>query len=188
MTMRTETMPETDAVALLMHQHEQIRGLLDEVGGGKGQERAGAFERLCRLLAVHEAAEEQIVHPVARRSLKNGPKVINARLAEELELKKMLQALEVLGVSARGFAVLFGEFREAVVAHVDREERAEFPELRRHSSAERRVMCTAIRAVEATAPTHPHPGMETTAKSMLIGPFVSVADRTQDLARRAMSR
>lgn len=188
MTTRTETMPETDAIALLIHQHEQIRGLLDEVGQGKGKERAGAFARLCRLLAVHETAEEQIVHPVARRSLKNGRKVINARLAEENEVKKMLQGLEVMGASAQGFDVLFDEFRKALVAHVDREERQEFPELRRHSSAERRVMCTAIKAVEATAPTHPHPGMETATKNMFIGPFVSVADRTQDLVRMAMSR
>src|SRR4051794_27547349 len=93
MTMRPETMPETDAIELLMHQHEQIRGLLDEVEQGMGEERAGAFARLCRLFAVHETAEEQIVQPVARRSVKNGRKVVNARLAEENEVKKTLRAL-----------------------------------------------------------------------------------------------
>jgi hypothetical protein len=43
-------------------------------------------------------------------------------------------------------------------------------------------------ALEYATPTHPHPGMETATKNMLIGPFVSVADRTQDLVRMAMSR
>jgi hemerythrin superfamily protein len=188
MTTRPETVPETDAIELLIHQHEQIRGLLDEVGRTKGEKRVEAFERLRRLFAVHETAEEQIVHPMARRSLKNGRKVVNARLAEENEAKKMLRALEVMGPSAQAFDVLFAEFHKAVVEHDDHEEREEFPELRRHSSRERRVMSTAIRAVEATAPTHPHPGMETATKTMLVGPFASIADRTRDVVRRAMSR
>jgi hemerythrin superfamily protein len=66
-------MPEADAVELLMDQHEQIRGLLQEVDKAKGDRRVEAFGRLRRLLAVHETAEEEIVHPVARRSLQERP-------------------------------------------------------------------------------------------------------------------
>jgi hemerythrin superfamily protein len=188
MTKRPETMPEADAVELLIHQHEQIRSLLQEVDKTKGERRVEAFERLRRLLAVHETAEEEIVHPVVRRSLKNGHKVINARLEEENEGKKMLQALEKLGPSAQGFDALFAEFRKAVLEHAEHEEREEFPELRTHSSGERRVMSAAIKAAEATAPTHPHPGVETATKNMLVGPFASVADRTRDAVRKAMGR
>jgi hemerythrin superfamily protein len=188
MTKRPQMTPETDVVELLMHQHQQIRDLLHEVDGKKGEKRAEAFERLRRLLAVHETAEEEIVHPIARRSVKNGHKVINARLEEENEGKKMLQALEMMGPSAQGFDVLFAEFRKAVLEHAEREEREEFPELRRHSSGERRVMSAAIKAAEATAPTHPHPGVETATKNMLLGPFVSVADRTRDFVRMATGR
>jgi hemerythrin superfamily protein len=189
MTKRPETTPETDAIELLIHQHEQIRGLLQEVDEKKGDQRAEAFERLRRLLAVHETADEEVVHPMARRSLKNGHKVINARLKEENECKKMLKALEMMGPSAPGFDALFAEFRKAVLAHNEHEEREEFPELRTHSSRQqRRIMSTAIKAAEATAPTHPHPGVETATKNMLLGPFASVADRTRDLVRKAMSR
>ena len=188
MTKRLETISETDAVEFLTHQHEQIRGLLQEVDKTKGDRRVEAFERLRHLLAVHETAEEEIVHPVARRSLKNGHKVINARLQEENEGKKMLQALEKMGPSAQGFDALFAEFRKAVLEHAEREEREEFPELRAHSSGERRVMSAAIKAAEATAPTHPHPGVETATKNLLLGPFASVADRTRDVARKAMGR
>jgi hemerythrin superfamily protein len=188
MTKRVETMPEADAVELLLHQHEQIRGLLQEVDRTKGDRRVEAFERLRRLLAVHETAEEEIVHPVARRSLKNGHKVINARLEEENEGKKMLQALEKLGTSGQGFDALFAEFRKAVLEHAEREEREEFAELRTHSSGERRVMSAAIKAAEATAPTHPHPGVETATKNMLVGPFASVADRIRDVVGKAIGR
>jgi hemerythrin superfamily protein len=186
MTKRLETMPETDAVELLIHQHEEIRGLLQEVDKTKGDRRVEAFERLRRLLAVHETAEEEIVHPVARRSLKNGHRMIDARLEEENEGKKMLQALEKMGPSARGFDALFAEFRKAVLEHAEHEEREEFAELRTHSSGERRVMSAAIKVAEATAPTHPHPGVETATRNMLVGPFASVADRIRDVVRKAM--
>jgi hemerythrin superfamily protein len=188
MTKPPETASETDAVELLIHQHEQIRGLLQEVDEKKGEQRAEAFERLRRLFAVHETAEEEVVHPMARRSVKNGHKVVNARLEEENECKRMLRSLGVMGPSAPGFDVLFAEFRKAVLAHNEHEEREEFPELRTHRGGERRVMSTAIKAAEATAPTHPHPGMETATKNMLLGPFASVADRTRDVVRKAMSR
>jgi hemerythrin superfamily protein len=188
MAKRLETMPEADAVELLIHQHEQIRSLFQKVDKAKGDRRVEAFERLRRLLAVHETAEEEFVHPVARRSLKNGHKVIDARLEEENEGKKMLQALEKMGPSAQGFDALFAEFRKAVLEHAEREEREEFPELRTHSSGERRVMAAAIKAAEAAAPTHPHPGVETATKNMLVGPFASVADRIRDVVGKAMGR
>jgi magnesium-transporting ATPase (P-type) len=188
MTIRPETMPETDAVELLVRQHEEIRRLFEEVGERKGDARAEAFERLCRFLAVHETAEEEVVHPVARQSLKDGDRVIGARLEEENEAKRMLQALETMGPSAQGFDALFAELRKAVLQHAEREEREEFAELRTHSSQELRVMAVAIKAAEAVAPTHPHPGVETATKHMIVGPFAAVADRTRDVVRRAMGR
>jgi hemerythrin superfamily protein len=181
-------MPETDAVELLVHQHEEIRRLFQEVDKKKGAARAEAFERLSRFLAVHETAEEEVVHPVARRSIDNGDKMIDARLEEENEGKKMLQALEKMGPSAQGFDALFAEFRRAVLEHAEHEEREEFPELRTHSAAELKVMSAAIKAAEAIAPTHPHPGVETGTENVLAGPFAAVADRTKDVVRKAMGR
>jgi hemerythrin superfamily protein len=188
MTKRLDTMPKTDAVELLIHKHEEIRRLLQEVENKKGDKRAEAFQRLRRLLAVHETAEEEVVHPVARRSLENGAKVINARLEEENEGKKMLRALEEMGPSAQGFDALFAEFRKAVLEHAEHEEREEFAELRTQSAEELKVMSVAIKAAEATAPTHPHPGVETATKNLLLGPFAAVADRTRDIFRKAMGR
>ncbi|MGH3382113.1 MAG: hemerythrin domain-containing protein [Actinoallomurus sp.] len=188
MTKRAETMPETDAVELLIHQHEEIRNLLQEVEDKKGDRRAEAFERLRRLLAVHETAEEEVIHPVARRSLKNGERMIDARLKEENEGKKMLQALEKMGSSSQGFDALFPEFRKMVLEHAEHEEQEEFPELRTRSGQQLRVMAVAVKAAEATAPTHPHPGVETATMNMLLGPFAAVADRTRDVIRKAMGR
>lgn len=188
MSERPETMPENDAVDLLVHQHEEIRRLFDEVDRVRGDQRADAFSRLCRLLAVHETAEEEVVHPVARRSLPDGDRVIDARLEEENQSKRTLEALEKLGTSAEAFDALFAELRAAVLAHAEREEQEEFPELRMRSAAQLRVMAAAIKAAEAVAPTHPHPGVETTTENLLVGPFAAVADRTRDIVRKAVGR
>jgi hemerythrin superfamily protein len=188
MTRRSETRTEADAVDLLIHQHKEIRRLIQQVDDKTGEARAKAFERLRRLLAVHETAEEEVVHPVARRSLDNGDEVIDARLEEENESKKMLQALEKMGPSAPGFDALFAELRQAVLDHAEQEEREEFPELKALGTAEMRVMAAAIKAAEAMAPTHPHPGVETATQNLLAGPIAAVADRTRDVVRKAMSR
>jgi hypothetical protein len=49
-------------------------------------------------------------------------------------------------------------------------------------------MSAAIKAAEAIAPTHPHPGVETGTENVLAGPFAAVADRTKDVVRKAMGR
>jgi hemerythrin superfamily protein len=188
MTQRPETMPETDAVALLLRQHEEIRSLFREVETGRGQRRAEAFERLRRLLAVHETAEEQIVHPLARHSGPRGDRIVDARLEEEKRGKQMLRELERMGTSDPSFPPMFARFRAAVLEHAEREEREEFPQLRKRGHAELRGMAAAIKAAEAMAPTHPHPGVESATSNMLFGAFVSVADRMRDLVRRAARR
>jgi hypothetical protein len=50
-----------------MRQHGDIRNLFDEVEATGGEERRDAFRRPVRLPAVHETAEEEVVHPFARK-------------------------------------------------------------------------------------------------------------------------
>jgi hemerythrin superfamily protein len=188
MNRRPETMRETDAVDLLISQHEEIRRLLRKVDTSTGERRAEAFDRLRRLLAVHETAEEEIVHPLARHGIKHGDEVIRARLREEYRGKQMLRQLEKMGTSAPSFEPMFARFRAAVLEHAEREERAEFPALRERGDAELRGLAAAIKAAEAMAPTHPHPGVESATKNMLVGLFAAVADRTRDVMHRLLGR
>jgi hypothetical protein len=181
MTQRPQTMPETDAVGLLMRQHEEIRRLCQKVESNMGARRADAFDRLRRLLAAHETAEEQIVHPLVRRAVPDGDEIVDARLDEERRGKKMLRDLERMGPDDPSFTPMFARFRAAVLEHAEREEIEEFPALRRRGQAELRGLAAAIKAAEAMAPTHPHPGVESAVSNMLFGGFVSVADRIRDL-------
>ncbi|HEU5160848.1 MAG TPA: hemerythrin domain-containing protein [Streptosporangiaceae bacterium] len=189
MSERPESMPETDVIDLLLRQHAEIRRLFDEVAAADGAERTAAFDRLRRLLAVHETAEEEIVHPYARSTVKNGHKVVDARLAEENNAKQMLSKLEKMGTDDAGFAHLLGELRAAVLDHAQHEEEEEFPRIRQHATEEQlRGMAAAVKAAEAMAPTHPHPGVESVSANLLVGPFAAMMDRTRDVIRKAVGK
>ncbi|WP_199484880.1 hemerythrin domain-containing protein [Actinomadura craniellae] len=182
-------MTETDVVDLLRRQHEQVRELFFDVQDRTGTDRRDAFERLVRLLAVHETAEEEIVHPLARRALPDGAELVDARLAEERRAKELLAALDGMDTDDPAFIAGLKDLREAVVTHARAEEREEFPRIAAEfGEAERRALAAAVRLAEATAPTHPHPGSETPGRNLLLGPAASVIDRTRDLIRDAMGK
>ncbi|MEU4834842.1 hemerythrin domain-containing protein [Streptosporangium sp. NPDC023615] len=186
-----ELMGENDVVDLLVRQHAMIRDLFDEVEESPaGSRRAEeAFQRLVRLLAVHETAEEEIVHPYVRLVLDDGDEVVDDRLAEEREAKQLLADLERLGTGHPDFSGGLQVLRAAVLAHARAEERHEFSRLREHTGvAERRAMAAGVKAAEALAPTHPHPGTESALKNLLLGGPVALVDRTRDVIRQAMGR
>ncbi|WP_246082777.1 hemerythrin domain-containing protein [Nonomuraea diastatica] len=184
-----ETMDETDVIDLLQAQHGMIRDLFDEVEQAPADRREEAFSRLVRMLAVHETAEEEIVHPYARRTIDGGDAVVDDRLAEENEAKELLSRMDEAGPEAPDFMQNLAMLRAAVETHARSEERYEFLQLRAYTSpAERRSMAAGVKAAEAMAPTHPHPGTESAVKNVLVGTPVAMMDRVRDVVRRAMGR
>lgn len=185
-TQRPETMDEKDVIELLLRQHVEIRRLINEVGDAPADQRAEAFDRLRRFLAVHETAEEEIVHPIARRQGENLEQIVDTRLQEENEAKQVLQELERFGPDSIEFPALFSRLRQSVLTHAEHEEREEFPTLRESLDATRsQGMAAAVKAAEAMAPTHPHAGVESAAQNILVGPFAAMMDRTRDVLRKA---
>ncbi|WP_328816424.1 hemerythrin domain-containing protein [Nonomuraea cypriaca] len=182
-------MGEHDVIDLLVAQHGQIRDLFDEVEQAPPDKVAAAFERLTRMLSVHETAEEEIVHPYARRKLDNGPGVVSDRLAEENEAKRLLLDLHKAGVDDPRFWDRLGELRAAVSRHARGEERYEFARLRaRTTTVERRAMAAAVRTAEALAPVRPHPGTESATGNMLKGGPLALMDQARDMIRKALGR
>ncbi|MFF8017883.1 hemerythrin domain-containing protein [Streptomyces sp. NPDC007929] len=179
---------DDDVVALLMRQHGDIRNLFDEVEATKGEERRDAFRRLVRLLAVHETAEEEVVHPFARKRLPGGERVVEERLAEEKAAKETLSALDDLDTDDPKFMPQLLKLRKDVQEHARAEERYEFTHIRRSTdTTELAALAKAIKAAEAMAPTRPHPGVESGAKNMALGPVAALMDRTKDAVRKALS-
>ncbi|GAA4658610.1 hemerythrin domain-containing protein [Streptomyces youssoufiensis] len=180
---------DTDVVSLLMRQHGDIRNLFDEVEASTGEDRKDAFRRLVRLLAVHETAEEEVVHPFARRAFPGAEEVVDERLAEEHKAKESLAALEDLDTEDPGFLPRLRVLRESVQTHARAEERYEFTHIRRSADTARLAsMAKGVKAAEAMAPTRPHPGVESRAANMALGPVAALMDRTKDAVRKAMGK
>jgi hemerythrin superfamily protein len=179
-----------DVVTLLMLQHRHIRDLFAEVENAADTDaRTDAFRGLVRLLAVHETAEEEVVHPSARSAFGEGERVVDDRLAEERAAKEKLSRLDDMSTDDPGFMPLFREVRADVLQHAASEEQYEFPRLRESLDARRlALMARAVRAAEATAPTRPHPGVESAAENLAAGPVAAVIDRARDAVRKAMGR
>lgn len=178
---------EHDVIDVLMAQHGQIRDLFDEVEQAPPERVGEAFERLIRLLAVHETAEEEIVHPYARRKVDGGPGVVADRLAEENRAKRLLVEIDRAGVDDPAFWEKLAELRTAVTMHARSEERYEFAQLRHSTSVvERRAMAAAVRAAEAVGPLRPRPGVESATKNVLIGTPLALMDRAREIIRKAL--
>ncbi len=179
------TIQNQDVVDLLLEQHDQIKTLFQQVSVAQGTQKRDLFEQLVRLLAVHESAEEEVVHPAARRRAQAGDAIVDGRLQEEDEAKRELANLYDMGIDHPEFDAKLMKLGMAVTSHAEHEEHEEFPYLRQNLDAEtRRRMAGALRAAEATAPTRPHPmSGESAPANVLAGPPMAVFDRMRDAVR-----
>jgi hemerythrin-like domain-containing protein len=174
-----------DVVDVLTDQHQRIKRLFERVEAASGTQKRHLFEELVRLLAVHESAEEEILHPVARLYSPHGEEIVRSRLHEEHRAKQALADLCDLGVDHRDFDRKLAELADAVNAHADSEEGDEFSSLRENLPRQRlERMATAVRAAEHTAPTRPHPAAgESAVAQLLVGTPIGLLDRMRDTIR-----
>ena len=177
-----------EVVAFLKAQHNLIEDMFDEVlHASDPHAREKPFVQLRQLLAVHETAEEMMVHPRVRRELDAGDAIVDARLKEEHEAKQLLSHLEKIDITSEQFIAELTKLRDAVLEHAEHEENDEFPKLQRALDAGAlKRMGTAVRVAEAIAPTHPHAGVESAKLNFAIGPFASMLDRARDVIQQAI--
>ena len=176
-----------DVIAAVLADHATIKTMMNEVSVA-GPDKEDRFRRLVAKLAVHETAEEEVVHPMGRR-LSGGDDVVEPRLEEESKGKAALAELERMGVDAPEFDAKFDEVRDEILRHAEQEEQEELPRLDREVDADRLAQAAKVfRAAEKIGPTHAHEhSPESAAGNVLVGSFVAVADRARDAMRRAMS-
>ncbi|GLX96625.1 hemerythrin domain-containing protein [Herbidospora sp. NBRC 101105] len=176
-----------DVVAFLIRQHSEIKDLFAEVEAAEGDAREEAFRRLVHLLAVHETAEEELVHPYVRQVVDGGDGIVDDRLREENEAKQLLSDLDEMGSQHPDFLKHLEVLRKDVLTHARAEERYEFPHLTREGDPARLTkMTAAVQAAEKMAPTRPHPGVESATKNLLLGAPMAIMDRARDAIRKAM--
>jgi hemerythrin superfamily protein len=120
-------MPQPDVIEEVLADHQQITWYLDRVESETGDRKAEAFGQLAQYLAMHESAEQAVVHPQMERL---DDDVAEGRLEEESEGDQMLARLKSLDVDDPEFDALFAKFKAAVLSHAEHEEREEHPKLR----------------------------------------------------------
>lgn len=177
-----------EVIAFLKAQHALIEDLFDQVLlASDPQAREEPFAELRKLLAVHETAEEMVVHPRVRREFRAGDAIVDGLLQEEHDAKEQLAKIESLDIASQEFVDEVTKLRTAVLAHAEREEIDEFAKLQRNvDEAELKRMGTAVKVAEAIAPTHPHAGVESAKLNFAVGPFASMLDRARDLMHQAI--
>jgi hemerythrin superfamily protein len=177
-----------DVVRFLIDQHNLIKDMFEEVFSASSDDaRRKAFTELRQLLAVHETAEEMVVHPRVRNAVEGGDVIVDARLVEEHDAKEVLSALEAMDIGSQEFLDELALFRASVIDHAEREEREEFNRLERElDEDDLGRMAKAVLAAQAIAPTRPHPGVESAKANFAVGPFASMLDRARDAISAAL--
>jgi len=184
MTLATHS-TSNDVIQFLEAQHVQIKQLFAATLDSRADERERSFFDLRRLLAVHESAEEEIIHPRARSVMDDHSTVVAERLDEERTAKAALAELEDLSVDSDEFTQKLTALRDAVTKHAEHEEHEEFNVLRADlDQTETTRLANAVALAESIAPTRPHPGINTATENVLIGPFAAMLDRARDAIRR----
>jgi hemerythrin superfamily protein len=177
-----------EVIGFLTAQHNLIEDMFDQVlYASDPQAREKPFVQLRQLLAVHETAEEMIVHPRVRREVDASDSIVDARLEEEHDAKELLSSIEKLDITSQEFIEELTKLRDAVLDHAQHEETYEFPKLQKELNAdELKRLGAAVRAAEAIAPTRPHAGVESPTLNFAVGPFASMIDRARDLIEHGL--
>jgi hemerythrin superfamily protein len=179
----TSTNESQTTVAVIAEQHVELRRLMDSVAAGTADQASQSFDQLVRLMAVHETAEEMVVYPAIRKMGEQGRRIADARSVEEDVAKRVLAKLEGMDCKSSEFQLAFLEFRADVEGHAASEEAEVFPLLAKVGDDEP-TMRKVFTLVEQLAPTHAHRlAPESALGNLLVGPFVSIVDRTRDAIR-----
>lgn len=148
-----------DVVDLLHELHEQLRDAFTDVVTAEGADKAALFDELITLLAVHDAVEREVIHPLAERVTPES--AVGTGLTEESDIEDALARLSSMSVEDEAFDVELIGVARVVTVHVQSEERENLPLLREalppemlHALAETLLTAQSIATARARA-IHP---------------------------------
>ena len=122
---------EPGLVALLTRQHADLAELLATLQDSTGEQRSELFLELRGRLAVHEAAEQVLVHALTDRELPGGHAIASARRDEEARAGNIVSELEQFAVDDAAFSERLRRLASALATHAEHEEVEELPRLQR---------------------------------------------------------
>jgi hypothetical protein len=125
---------KSTVIDAIQRDHREVEQMLEAVTSASGEARRRAFDQLAAKLKVHEAAEQQVVHPLSAEEGNAGEAQVLE--AEESAASRALQELEGLDVDSREFENGFARLKADVLAHAQEEEHDEHPRLMRDTPTE----------------------------------------------------
>jgi hypothetical protein len=141
-----------DIVEVLRREHEQIRELCADVRAAGRSRQRHSLAALQKAVHLHELGELAVAHPAARGSGPDGDAIARACQAEGGRLERSLTELSRLGVEHPGFDLSFAALSSELLDHAAREEKDEFPLLRRYLPAQRlHMMAGAMQDIRLMA-------------------------------------
>ncbi|HEX5095003.1 MAG TPA: hemerythrin domain-containing protein [Acidimicrobiia bacterium] len=123
---------ETDVVDAIRKDHREIEQMLAAVESAQGTAKKDAFDQLARKLSAHEAAEEEVVHPLTEDL--GATDVAASVEMEESEASVLLSDMASMDVASSEFEAAFQKLKLAVMAHARHEESEEHPRLKENES------------------------------------------------------
>ncbi|MEV6793250.1 hemerythrin domain-containing protein [Streptomyces sp. NPDC051320] len=172
-----------DAIELLKHDHRMVEQLFrDYAAAASSTQRRGVVEVLVRELSKHAALEELMVYPLAKKVLPDGQQEIDRHLAEHMDVKKTLLALDKLSAGDDQEDPLVADLQREIEEHVREEEGELLPQLR--DAVDQQALDELgheLDRAKGKAPTRPHPNAPDEPPGLaLAGPMAAIYDRLRD--------
>jgi Hemerythrin HHE cation binding domain len=182
-----------DVIALIKADHASVNRLFRRykaLSPRSLKSRRNVADRLVKDLAVHAGAEEQVLYPVARKSVPGGERLVEEALGEHRTLKEALAELDKRTPEDQSFDELVKEIEKEVRHHVKEEEGTGgiLSQLRKHVPRDQLMrMAQLTRQAKQAVPTRPHPNApDTPPGNAVVGVVTAMLDKAKDkLARRA---
>jgi len=146
------------------------------------KELHAAVQRIITDASRHEVAEESHVWPLVRSRLPDGETVAAAACSEELDMKRVLRALDTRKPGDVDFTELLATFEASLRHHIDSEESKVWPLLDAVlTQREAELLADELSLAEASAPTRPHPSeLADPTKHPVLSKAAGLVDRGVD--------
>jgi hemerythrin-like domain-containing protein len=152
---------EGTIIELLARDHVVIRGLIGRFDRAPTDEWGAVFRDLEDYLVRHERAEEQVVYPRLRSTFPKGDPVIDGCLEEQRQADELLAVMERMSPMAPEFRDAIGKLRDALDAHIAREDQVILPMIRSLGAHEDRELASRYEVARAEAAARPEAAADT---------------------------
>jgi len=148
-----------DVFAIIIEEHKVVDNLAAEYFSTPDPHtRQSIAHNLVKLLSQHAACEEMTLYPLMKVKLPNGPQLVQHALAEHMEVKNLLLALDNAMVGQSGYDEKLQACIADVQQHVKEEEEDLLPSLKATlNQRELEELTVAYIQAKKIAPTRPHP-------------------------------